>query len=81
MIAYQQVLFHILMPRIMSRAVGMPAILTLTAVLVSVRLIGLWGFLFGVPVAGALYTIGLFFLERYRLKREGEREAGVGTLD
>jgi predicted PurR-regulated permease PerM len=48
--------------------VGMPALLILTAVMVSVRLIGFWGFIFGIPVAGALYTMGFFFLERYRLK-------------
>jgi predicted PurR-regulated permease PerM len=76
MVGYQQVLFRIVIPRIMSQEVGMPALLTLTAVLISVRLIGFWGFLFGVPVAGALYTIGLFLLERYRLKREDE---GVDT--
>jgi predicted PurR-regulated permease PerM len=68
MTAYQQVLLRILMPRILSEVVGMPALLILTAVMVSVRLIGFWGFIFGIPVAGALYTMGFFFLERYRLK-------------
>lgn len=72
MTAYQQVLLQILMPRIMSEVVGMPALLILTAVMISVRLIGFWGFVFGIPVAGALYTIGLFLLERYRLKQEAE---------
>lgn len=72
MTAYQQVLLRILMPRIMSEVVGMPALLILTAVMISVRLIGFWGFIFGIPVAGALYTIGLFLLERYRLKQETE---------
>ncbi len=72
MTAYQQVLLRILMPRIMSEVVGMPALLILTAVMISVRLIGFWGFIFGIPVAGALYTIGLFLLERYRVKQGGE---------
>lgn len=69
MTAYQQVLLHMLMPRIMSEMVGMPALLTLAAVMISVRLIGFWGFVFGIPVAGALYTMGLFALDRHRLKR------------
>ena len=60
------------MPRIMSEVVGMPALLILTAVMISVRLIGFWGFVFGIPVAGALYTIGLYLLERYRLKQGAE---------
>jgi len=75
MTAYQQVLLQILMPRIMSEVVGMPALLILTAVMISVRLIGFWGFVFGIPVAGALYTIGLFLLERYRLKQGAELSA------
>ena len=72
MTAYQQVLLRIIMPQIMSEMVGMPALLILAAVMVSVRLIGFWGFIFGIPVAGALYTIGLFFLERHRLKQGAE---------
>jgi len=71
MTAYQQVLLHIIMPRILGEMVGMPALLTLIAVMVSVRLIGFWGFVFGIPVAGALYTIGLFLLERRRLEPSG----------
>ncbi len=69
MTACQQVLLRILIPRIMSEIVGMPALLILAAVLISVRLIGFWGFVFGIPMAGALYTMGLFFLERYRFQR------------
>jgi len=69
MTAYQQVLLQILMPRIMSEIVGMPALLILASVMVSVRLIGFWGLIFGIPVAGALYAMALFFLERYRLQQ------------
>jgi len=74
MTAYQQILLRILMPRIMSEMVGMPALLILAAVMVSVRLIGFWGFIFGIPVAGALYTIGLFFLERFRPRQETQAQ-------
>ena len=74
MTAYQQVLLRIIMPQIMSEMVGMPALLILAAVMVSVRLIGFWGFIFGIPVAGALYTIGLFFLERFRPRQETQAQ-------
>lgn len=66
MTVYQQILLHILMPKIMSEAVGMPPLLILAAIMISVRLVGVWGFIFGIPVAGALYAIGTFFLERWK---------------
>ena len=77
MTAYQQVLLRVVMPRILSEMIGMPALLTLIAVMIGVRLIGFWGFIFGIPVAGALYTIGRFFLERYRLG-QGDGAADLG---
>jgi predicted PurR-regulated permease PerM len=76
MTAYQQVLLHILMPRIMSEMVGMPPLLILAAIMISVRLIGLWGFIFGIPVAGALYATGTFFLDRWKEQQRGSPEEG-----
>jgi predicted PurR-regulated permease PerM len=66
MVAYQQILLHILMPKIMSEVIGMPPLLILAAIMISARLIGVWGFIFGIPVAGALYAIGTFFLDRWK---------------
>jgi predicted PurR-regulated permease PerM len=77
MAVYQQILLHIVMPRIMSEAVGMPPLLILTAIMISVRLVGLWGFIFGIPVAGALYAIGIFFLGRWQEQQRG----GLGTVE
>jgi predicted PurR-regulated permease PerM len=61
---YQQILLHIVMPKVMSEVIGMPPLLILAAIMISTRLIGLWGFIFGIPVAGAIYATGTFFLER-----------------
>jgi predicted PurR-regulated permease PerM len=66
MTVYQQILLHIVMPKVMSEAVGMPSLLILAAIMISVRLVGLWGFIFGIPVAGALYAISTFFLNRWK---------------
>jgi len=66
MTVYQQILLHIVMPKVMSEVVGMPPLLILAAIMISVRLIGLWGFIFGIPVAGALYASGIFFLSRWQ---------------
>ena len=59
---YQQVLFHLLAPRLLGEATGLPPLLTLIAVLVGVRLFGFWGFVFAIPVAGAGYSLGFLLL-------------------
>ena len=68
---FQQILLHLLVPRIMSESIGMPPVLILIAVLIASRLWGVWGFIFGIPVAGAIYTTALVMLGR--LKREQDR--------
>jgi predicted PurR-regulated permease PerM len=78
--AFQQVLLHFLVPRIMSESVGMPPVLAILAVLIATRLWGVAGFVFGIPVAGAIYTTGIVLLGR--LKREQDRlDAESGTSD
>ena len=66
MTVYQQILLHILMPKIMSEVIGMPPLLILAAIMISVRLVGIWGFVFGIPVAGAIYATGVFLLSRWQ---------------
>lgn len=63
---FQQILLRIVIPRIMSKAIGMPSLLVLVSVLVSTRLMGFWGFFFGIPVAGALYIIIVVTLEEVK---------------
>ncbi len=48
---------HILVPRIMSRVVGMSPILTLVALLTGIKLLGILGGLLAVPMAAALQVI------------------------
>jgi predicted PurR-regulated permease PerM len=68
---FQQILLHLVVPRIMSESIGMPPLLILISVLIGARLWGVWGFIFGIPVAGAIYTVGLVMLRRF--KREQDR--------
>jgi predicted PurR-regulated permease PerM len=68
---FQQILLHFIVPRIMSESIGMPSVLILVSVLIGARLWGVWGFIFGIPVAGAIYTVGLVMLGRF--KREQDR--------
>jgi predicted PurR-regulated permease PerM len=69
MAVYQQILLHIVMSKVMSEAVGMPQLLISVAMMISSRLIGIWGFIFGIPVAGALYATGIFFLNRWKAQQ------------
>ena len=78
MTVYQQILLRIVMPKVMSEAVGMPPLLILAAIMISVRLVSVWGFIFGIPVAGALYAIGTFFLTRWQ-EQQGGRLREVET--
>lgn len=71
MTVYQQILLRIVMPKVMSEAVGMPPLLILAAIMVSVRLVGVWGFIFGIPVAGAIYATSAFFLNRWQEQQGG----------
>jgi len=63
MFILQQILIRFIIPKIISEAIGMPPLLILVSVLVSAKLFGLWGFFFGIPLAGAIYTIGVVTLE------------------
>lgn len=65
LMAYQQVLFHFFVPRMLGEATGLPPLLTLIAVLIGVRLFGFWGFVFAIPVAGAGYSLAFLLLTRH----------------
>lgn len=66
MLVFQQLLLRFFIPKIMSEAIGMPPLLILVSVLVSAKIMGLWGFFFGIPVAGAIYTIAIVALEQFK---------------
>ncbi len=78
MTVYQQLLLHIVMPKVMSEVIGMPPLLILAAIMISARLIGLWGFIFGIPVAGAVYATSTFFLNRWgEQQQESPQESPI----
>jgi predicted PurR-regulated permease PerM len=60
----QQVLFNVIMPRIMGQMVGLHPLLVFAGILVGGALAGVWGVLFGIPIAGVLASIGYFFYLR-----------------
>jgi len=68
--AFQLILFNLVMPRILSQSLRMPTLLVFVALIVGAQLIGFWGLLFAVPVAGALYSVGLALMRRAKFKEE-----------
>jgi predicted PurR-regulated permease PerM len=71
-LVFQQLLLRFVIPHIMSEAIGMPPLLILVSVLVSAKVMGLWGFFFGIPVAGALYTIAVVALEQMKQSTDAQ---------
>ena len=70
LVAFQVVLFNFVMPRLLSKSLRMPALLIIAAMLIGAQLIGLWGFVFAVPVAAAFYSIGLVLLEQSKRRQD-----------
>ena len=71
----QQVMLNLLTPRILGRAVRMPAMLVIIAVVVGARLAGRPGALLGVPTAAVIYTLSVHYGMRIRQRREARNEA------
>ena len=76
----QQVMLNLLTPRILGRAVHMPAMLVIVAVVIGARLAGVPGALLGVPTAAVLYTLSVHYGMRIRERREA-RDVARSTAD
>jgi predicted PurR-regulated permease PerM/esterase/lipase len=70
MTVYQQILTQILAPKVMADVLGMPSLLVLLAIMVSTQLLGFWGLVFGIPLAGVIYALGVTYLEQGKIRRE-----------
>lgn len=60
----QQVLFNMVMPRLMGRIVGLHPLLVFAAILVGATVAGGWGILFGIPLAGVIAAVLQFIYGR-----------------
>ncbi len=69
LIFYQQILLHVLLPKIISEAADLPVLLILGTMLGGYALLGFWGFLFGIPLAAVLYAAVLSFQDRLGKKQ------------
>lgn len=74
LIVIQQVMFNMIMPRLMGKIVGLHPLLVFGAILVGAALAGGWGILFGIPIAGVMASV-LHFLY-LRATRQGDPALG-----
>jgi predicted PurR-regulated permease PerM len=77
LIVLQQILFNMIMPRLMGRIVGLHPLLVFAAILVGAALAGAWGILFGVPVAGVIASVLQFLYERATARPEAAETPAV----
>jgi predicted PurR-regulated permease PerM len=70
---FELILFNFVAPRVISQSVKIPSLLVIVSILIGWQLMGFWGFVFAVPVAAVVYSIGFVLLER--AVRQHEHEA------
>jgi hypothetical protein len=76
---YQFVITNVLMPRLLSQAVGLHPLLVLAAILLGIKVGGFWGAFFGIPVVGVLWAMVRFFTRNWDL--EAVNPGGLWTGD
>jgi predicted PurR-regulated permease PerM len=76
---FQQVLMNVIMPKILSDSVGLHPLMVFAALLVGVRVGGIWGAFFGIPIAGVLYALLIYFGLRLRRATEERQTEEVGN--
>lgn len=64
LVIVQQVLFNVIMPRLMGQIVGLHPLLVFAAILVGATLAGGWGLFFGIPIAGVIGSVLQFVYMR-----------------
>jgi predicted PurR-regulated permease PerM len=76
----QSAMMNFVGPRVMSSAIGLHPIYVVAALLVGGQIAGVWGALFGIPVAGAINLIGRPLFRRIRHQMPLYQEIGTKSL-
>ena len=72
LLVFEVILFNFVAPRLISQSVKIPSLLVFVSILIGWQLIGFWGFIFAVPIAAVVYSIGFVILERAVRQHEPE---------
>jgi predicted PurR-regulated permease PerM len=76
---FQQVLMNAIMPKVLADSVGLHPLMVFAALLVGVRVGGIWGAFFGIPIAGVMYALLIYFGLRVRRASEERRVEEVAA--
>ncbi len=71
LLVYQLVIVNVVMPKILSDALGLHPLIIIASLLIGIKVGGFWGAFFGVPVAGVIAAMTIYFYRRW--KRDGSR--------
>jgi predicted PurR-regulated permease PerM len=77
---FQFGLTNVVMPRFLGQALGLHPLLVFAAILFGVKIGGFWGAFFGIPVAGVIWAMALYFFDKWRQERASD-EAQKQNLD
>ena len=70
MLVIQQILFSVILPRMVGRIVGLHPLLVFAALLIGAQVAGPYGILFGTPLAGVAASIANYFYLRTQTETE-----------
>lgn len=62
---FQFIVVNVFMPRLLSEVLGLHPLLVFAAILLGVKIGGFWGAFFGIPIAGVLWAMLVFFYESW----------------
>jgi predicted PurR-regulated permease PerM len=74
---FQQIVANVIMPKLLADSVGLHPLLVFAALLIGVRVGGIWGAFFGIPIAGVLYAMLIYFGGRLREQSAEQRIEGT----
>ncbi len=79
---FQFIITNVLMPRLLSEALGLHPLLVFGSILLGIKIGGFWGAFFGIPIAGVIWAMLVFIYETYIVDRvdtvEPMRQADKG---
>lgn len=77
LVVIQQVLFNMVMPRLLGQIVGLPPLVVFAALLIGGTVAGGWGILFGIPLAGVLASVFQYLYDRSAIGRAAHQAAAA----
>ncbi|MBE6780233.1 MAG: AI-2E family transporter [Ruminococcaceae bacterium] len=75
LIILQQLEGNLIYPKVVGKAVGLPGVIVISAVLVGGNMGGVMGALIGVPLAAVIYTLLKEAMDSIQIKKQKEKEA------